>query len=352
MKTNFILASTLALILSNPASALFADCNDAVKALKPLGEACMKIADANQRKSCLDQAPSKAGVPQDLMQKCGNGGPLDQLKNELMSKEKSLYPSQSTGFGSNNGKGPDTLSQGQKMPAEMLGNSQNNNQGNMQGNTQGGNNNGQTANVSKKECDAVLAKLKPASDKCLQVSDFQKRAACFESLPKSIGVDQALLDGCMKSGFLDSLKKQIMDQEKKKYPKQASALDNKGGNNNQGTSSQGGSNTQGSSSQGGNNSQVNMQGNNQGGSSIGGSQATAWPVAQCQSLVSKLRSYAEGCLKEKDQAKRCACVKGADSQFPEGFFKGGCSSTLDPIGNEFKSKERAAYPTQQGCFNN
>ncbi len=273
---NVLLASFLALTLA-PAQAAITTCNDALTALKPKGEACLQIANQQQRTACFDQAPSKAGISQELMQKCGQGGPLDQLKNTLMSQEKAKYPTQVSGFNSNQGpkngpnNGPGNMSPGANNQGPNNGPS-NMNQGPGNVNQGPGNTNQGPGNMNQGP-------------------------------------------GNMNQGP---------------------------GNMNQGP---------GNMNQGPGNMNQGPGNMNQGGNNNGGSQVAPWPVAQCQAQVGKLRSFAEGCLKEKDQAKRCACIKGADAQFPVGFFKGACDSTFNPIKNEFIGKEHKAYPTQQACFN-
>jgi hypothetical protein len=275
----------IAIGFGSSAMAQIATCQDAVDALRPVGTACNQISDFGKRKSCFDQAPATAKVPQDVMQRCQvAGGPLDALKTQLMTQEHTAYPDQQSGLSSDNGNngnnnnngGPNNGSNKGRNGKNGKGNNRgqpnnggSNNGNNNNGSNNGGNNNGPAAQVTAAQCTDVTNALRPVGQACLNISDFNQRKSCFDQAPGKSGMDPAVVNGCMNGNFLNGLKAELQGTEKSKYPDQASALDgnnNNGGNNNQpgNNNNRGNNGRKGKNGRGGNNGGNNNQGNNNG----------------------------------------------------------------------------------------
>ena len=279
-----------------------AQCTTISTKLQPQGNACLKISDFNARSACFNAAPGKAGVDNNQLNACmqSNSPPLTALKSSLQAQEKKLYPSQQSALnGGSNG-----------------------------GGNGGGNNQPPLPTMTAAQCAAIATKLAPQGNACLKVSDFNSRVTCFNNAPGKANVDPNQMNACGNMGALDSLKNSLMAQEKKLYPNQASALNannNNGGNN------------------GGANNGPNSGGNNN-------QQVAPFPASQCTSLMPQLTTFANNCLKQKDFQARSSCFQGADSQFPAGFFNGGCSAQIQPVKDSVQAQEKKLYPDQPSAL--
>lgn len=184
----------------------------------------------------------------------------------------------------------------------------------------GGNTNNQPG-FPKEKCSAEVPNLRKLAEACLGQADFNKRKACFDQISDS-KMPKGYFDSCREA--VEPLKNEIMAKEKAKYPKQASALDGGGQNQNGGP----------------NNMPGNMPGNmnNQ-------QTGPAFPKEKCASEIPNLKKMADGCLGQADFNKRKACFDQVGEKMPKGYFDS-CSQAVEPIKNEFIAKEKSKYPKQ------
>ena len=239
------------IIGSLAASHAFADeCSDAANTLRPLGENCVQIADFNQRRQCFDQAGNR--VPRDVMDRCKAGGPLADLKNQLVAEEKTQHPDQPSALDGNGGPGNGPNGGGRNRRGR--------------GNGGPGNgmpmNNGGPMNVTQEQCNDVGNKIRPAAMQCNTIPDFNQRKQCFSQAPQSAGLDPKMLDACDARGFISAVKADVMADEKAKNPDQPSAIG--GPNGGPGNGSMNGGNG------GGRNRRGHGNGNGNGGPGNGG----------------------------------------------------------------------------------
>ena len=91
--------------------------------------------------------------------------------------------------------------------------------------------------------------------------------------------------------------------------------------------------------------QGNMQGNSQ-----GGQPKTKSDPAICEKMSKTIRPLAEGCLKLKEQAKRAQCFDKIGSTMEKTAPNGSCDQQLEPVKQEFMSKEKQMYPDQESAL--
>ncbi len=183
-------------------------CQKELPRLKKQADNCVNVKKEDKRRACFDKIQSK--MKPGFFDACREQ--IEPLKNEIMSKEKEKYPNQASGVeskgGPNNGPGP----QGQPgMPGPQGGQPPHGPQDGP------GAMHGQKGGPAAKavDCPKVLAKIKTAGTKCLDIKAQPKRKACFDKVGDHVqksGAEQSCGDA------LNQLKQEILGLEAQKYP--------------------------------------------------------------------------------------------------------------------------------------
>jgi hypothetical protein len=252
------------------------------------------------------------------------------------------------------------------------------------GSDQSNSGNGAPVQVSADQCNKIVKQAIPLADKCLAVSDYTKRAACTDSIGKTLNVGDDVMQACKQ--YIDPVQQQYVAKEQSKYPKQDSAFSDHGGDqgggnmgnnqgggnmgNNQGGgnmgNNQGGGNmgnNQGGGNMGNNQGGGNMgnnqgggnMGNNQGGGNMGnnqgGKQAVNVSADQCNKIVKQAIPLADKCLAISDFTKRAACTDNIGKTLNVGDdVMTACHQYIDPVQQQYMAKEQAKYPKQASAF--
>ncbi len=274
-----------------PDPKLAAKCQKILPGLKIRAENVLKIKD-----------PAKRG---EAFEKLGKGIPkgcepfVEPLKQEIMAKEKSMYPNQpvASAGGSN--------SQGQpNQPGQPNQSGQPNQPG--------------MAQPDPKliaRCEKAAPAVRRTAENILKIKDAAKRVQQFEKLGKSIP------RGC--EPFFEPMRQEIMAKEKSMYPNQTVA-------------SAGGSNPQGQPNQGGQQGQSMNSASN---SSMGRPQTV--DMAACEKARPMVAKEADLCLKVAAEDKRRACFEMIGKKFPQG-----CDQAYEGMKQEVAAKEKSLYPSQ------
>lgn len=101
--------------------------------------------------------------------------------------------------------------------------------------------------VTADQCNAIASVLAPAGHQCNTISDFNSRAQCFQNAPQSVGVDPNVVNACDQGHYLDTLKSQLISEEKANFPNQPDALNGPNGNGGSGAGNGHGNNGNGGS---------------------------------------------------------------------------------------------------------
>jgi hypothetical protein len=196
-----------------------AACNKLIPQIKQQADACLKIKDQSQRGQCFEK------IGQMIQKSAPNGGcdqALNPLKQEYMSKERQLYPSQGSAVGGSNGSGGQ---QGQPGQPNQMGGQQQGQPGqpNQMGGQPGQPNQmgGQQQQVPAAVCEKLPQTIKPKAEECLKIKEQPARSQCFDKIGQEIQ-KVAPNGGCDKA--LEPLKREIMAKEKQMYPKQAPSI--------------------------------------------------------------------------------------------------------------------------------
>ena len=235
-----------------------AACNKLIPQIKQQADACLKIKDQSQRQQCFDK------IGQMIQKSAPNGGcdqALNPLKQEYMSKERQLYPSQGSAVGGSNGSGgqqgqpgqPNQMGgqqQGQPGQPNQMGGQQQGQPGqpNQMGQQQGqpgqpnqmgqqpgqpgqpnqmgqqpgqpGQPNqmgGQQQQLPAAVCEKLAQTIKPKAEECLKIKTQPARSQCFDKIGQEIQ-KVAPNGGCDRA--LEPMKREFMSKEKQLYPKQ------------------------------------------------------------------------------------------------------------------------------------
>jgi hypothetical protein len=211
-----------------------------------------------------------------------------------------------------------------------------------------------------KDCDALAKKMKPGADKCLRVSDFNKRRECADKLGKNINVPESHWQGCR--GVMDPMKAEYIAKEKAKYPKQASAFDDKGGGHDNMPGGPGNMPGGPGNMPGGPGNMPGGPGNMPGGPDNmaggpgnmppGGPQHMNGPAMspeKCAKEIPSLKKKGENCLKVSKFEKRKSCFDEIEKKMPKGYFES-CRPQIEPLKGELQAKEKAKYPKQASAL--
>jgi hypothetical protein len=215
-----------------------ATCNKLIPQIKQQADACLKIKDQSQRQQCFDK------IGQMIQKSAPNGGcdqALNPLKQEYMSKERQLYPSQGSAIGGSNGSGgqqgqpgqPNQMGGQQQGQPNQMGGQQPGQPNQMGGQQQGQPNQmggqpgqpnqmgGQQQQVPAAVCEKLPQTIKPKAEECLKIKEQPARSQCFDKIGQEIQ-KVAPNGGCDKA--LEPLKREIMAKENQMYPKQAPSI--------------------------------------------------------------------------------------------------------------------------------
>ena len=228
------------------------------------------------------------------------------------------------------------------------------------------------------KCQEQVPAVKAFAQTCLKIKEQGSRQDCIKS------ADSKFPPGLFKScgPVMDSVKNEMMANEKKLYPKQASAFDGAGNNGQMGagpnTGPGGPNNNPGmnngtpggpggpgntgmngaapNAGPGGPNNGPGMNNGPKGGPTNNTNNNTNnnknnfnpadWNDSKCQAQLPKLSKGAEACLSMKQESKRAKCFSRIGDQMPKGFFES-CKSQTEPMKQAFMAKEKSAYPNQK-----
>lgn len=180
--------------MGQPDPKLAEKCKKVIPTIQRTAENILKIKDSAKRKVEFEKL-GKA-IPQ------GCEPFVEPLHQQIMAKEKALYPDQAVASagGSNNqqGQGNNGGQQGQSM------------------NTASNSSTGQAKPVDMAACEKARPMVAKEADICLKVAAEDKRRACFEMIGKKFpqGCDQAY----------EGMKQEVAAKEKSLYPTQGSAI--------------------------------------------------------------------------------------------------------------------------------
>ncbi|MDA8793120.1 hypothetical protein N9N67_07735, partial [Bacteriovoracaceae bacterium] len=179
-----------------------ADCKAGAAKMEKRANKCLKRKKFSKRKKCMDN------VHHPVKKKYGNGffeGPscrpvLDALKQKVIAQEKAKFPNQPSALadgGGDRNRGGDHRNDGGKR------------------------------SFSEADCKKGVGLMEKKANKCLKRKKFARRKKCMDNvhMPAKKRFGNEFFEGPSCRPMLDQLKQKIKGQEKSKYPKQESALD-------------------------------------------------------------------------------------------------------------------------------
>ena len=280
---------------AQPDPKLAAQCQKVVPSIQKSAEEILKIKDSAKRSVEFEKLGKS--IPK------GCEPFVEPIRQQIMAKEKALYPDQAVA--SAGGSNKQQNQQGQS------------NQGGQNSTAGQPGSMGQPDPKLAEKCQKVIPTIQRTAENILKIKDSAKRKVEFEKLGKAIP------QGC--EPFVEPLHQQIIAKEKAMYPDQAVA--SAGGSNNQ----------QGQGNNGGQQGQsMNTASNN---SSTG--QAKPVDLAACEKARPMVAKEADVCLKVAAEDKRRACFEMIGKKFPQG-----CEQAYEGMKQEVAAKEKSLYPTQ------